>query len=60
MKLAQDSETRLEELHIQLTVLQRQCNYRDRPLCDTLKLKTLEEIGIIDRFTKVKDHLDYY
>lgn len=49
LMLSADAASKVDEIHLQLSVLQRQCNYRDRPLCDTLKVKSFEEIGFIDR-----------
>lgn len=46
--LSADAASKVDEIHIQLSVLQRQCNYRDQPLCDTLKVKSFEEIGFIE------------
>lgn len=51
--LAQDTSNKVEEIHTQLTVLQRQCNYRDRPLCDSLKVKSFEEIGFVEKLKSV-------
>lgn len=47
--LSADAASKVDEIHIQLSVLQRQCSYRDRPLCDTLKVKSFEEIGFIEK-----------
>lgn len=54
--LAQDTSNKVEEIHTQLTVLQRQCNYRDRPLCDSLKVKSFEEIGFVEKLKSVSFH----
>ncbi|XP_055627001.1 prominin-1 isoform X2 [Toxorhynchites rutilus septentrionalis] len=53
-KISYEAEYRLDELQIQLSVLQRQCNYRDRPLCDTLKIRNFEESGLIDKIRRVQ------
>ncbi|XP_038112149.1 prominin-1 isoform X1 [Culex quinquefasciatus] len=53
-KISYEAEYRLDELQIQLSVLQRQCSYRDRPLCDTLKIKNFEESGLIDKIRKLQ------
>lgn len=49
LMLSADAASKVDEIHLQLSVLQRQCNYRDRPLCDTLKVKSFEELGFIER-----------
>lgn len=49
LMLSADAASKVDEIHIQLSVLQRQCSYRDRPLCDTLKVKSFEEIGFIEK-----------
>lgn len=46
--IASDTGKKIEEIHTQLSVLQRQCSYRDRPLCDTLRVKSFEEIGVVE------------
>lgn len=53
LKISQEAAARMEELQIQLSVLQRQCTYRDRPLCDTLRIRSFEENGIIDALKTV-------
>ncbi|KAG5671584.1 hypothetical protein PVAND_001777 [Polypedilum vanderplanki] len=47
--LSTDASNKVNEIHIALSVLQRQCNYRDRPLCDTLRVKSFEEMGFIEK-----------
>ncbi|XP_062559177.1 prominin-1 isoform X2 [Armigeres subalbatus] len=54
-KISYEAEYRLDELQIQLSVLQRQCTYRDRPLCDTLKIKNFEESGLIEKIRKLQN-----
>lgn len=51
--ISHDAFTRIEELQTQLTVLQRQCVGRDRALCETLKIKGLDETNIIGKLIKV-------
>lgn len=51
--LSHEAFTRIEELQAQLTVLQRQCVGRDRALCETLKIKSLDETNIIGKLIKV-------
>lgn len=51
--ISHDAFTRIEELQTQLTVLQRQCVGRDRALCETLKIKSLDETNIIGKLIKV-------
>ncbi|ETN67695.1 hypothetical protein AND_000415 [Anopheles darlingi] len=53
-KISYEAEYRLDELQIQLSVLQRQCTFRDRPLCDTLKIKNFEDTGLIERIRKLQ------
>lgn len=55
LMLSADAAAKVDEIHIQLSVLQRQCNYRDRPLCDTLKVKSFEEMGFIERMKLVSE-----
>jgi hypothetical protein len=55
LMLSADAASKVDEIHIQLSVLQRQCSYRDRPLCDTLKVKSFEEIGFIEKLKFVSD-----
>jgi hypothetical protein len=55
--LATDAAAKVDEIHTQLSVLQRQCNYRDRPLCDTLKVKSFEEMGFIENLKIVSNFL---
>lgn len=54
--ISHDAFTRIEELQTQLTVLQRQCVGRDRALCETLKIKSLDETNIIGKLIKVDKH----
>lgn len=51
--ISADAEKKVEEIHSQLLVLQRQCSYRDRPLCDTLKIKRFEELLFIEKLQDV-------
>lgn len=53
IQIINEVENRLEEIEIQLSVLQRQCSYRDRPLCDTLRVKGIAESGAKDKLRKV-------
>lgn len=53
LQLSADAAIKVDEIHTQLSVLQSQCNYRDRPLCDTLKIKSFEEMGIIRKLNMV-------
>jgi len=55
LMLSADAASKVDEIHIQLSVLQRQCSYRDRPLCDTLKVKSFEEIGFIEKLKFVSE-----
>lgn len=54
LQLSSEASTRLDELQIQLSVLQRQCSSRDRPLCDTLKLKSFDEMNILNGLKKLR------
>ena len=51
--LSADAAVKVDAIHGQLTDIQKQCNYRDRPLCDTLKVKSFEEIGFIKQMKNV-------
>jgi hypothetical protein len=51
--MSADAASKVDEIHVQLSVLQRQCNYRDRPLCDTLKVKSFEEMEFIAKLKAV-------
>ncbi|XP_055390329.1 prominin-like protein isoform X2 [Condylostylus longicornis] len=55
LKISQEAAARMEELQIQLSVLQRQCTFRDRPLCDTLRIRSFEENGIIDALKSLQE-----
>ncbi|XP_017125522.1 uncharacterized protein LOC108144876 isoform X1 [Drosophila elegans] len=55
LKLSQEASARMEELQIQLSVLQRQCTYRDRPLCDTLRIRSFEENGVVDALKTLQE-----
>ncbi|CRL05775.1 CLUMA_CG018802, isoform A [Clunio marinus] len=54
--LSADAASKVDEIHIQLSVLQRQCNFRDRPLCETLKVKSFEEMGFIGKVQSVNEN----
>lgn len=51
--LSADAASKVDEIHMQLLSLQRQCSYRDRPLCDTLKVKTFEELAFLEKLNSV-------
>lgn len=52
--ISQDAAQRTDELHVQLTVMQRQCTGRDRPICDTLRLKSFAtDNTLVDSLIKV-------
>lgn len=53
LKISQEAAARMEEIQIQLSVLQRQCTFRDRPLCDTLRVKSFDESGIAEALKTV-------
>jgi hypothetical protein len=55
LMLSAEAAAKVDEIHIQLSVLQRQCNYRDRPLCDTLKVKSFDEMGFMENLKMVRD-----
>ncbi|XP_059607998.1 prominin-1-A [Phlebotomus argentipes] len=42
-----DASARIEDLQFQLSVLQQQCLSRDRPLCETLRLRGFDESGLL-------------
>lgn len=52
--VSHEATTRMDELLIQLSVLQRQCTNRDRPLCETLRLKAFQENHFMESLIKVK------
>jgi hypothetical protein len=54
LMLSAEAAAKVDEIHIQLSVLQRQCNYRDRPLCDTLKVKSFDEMGFMENLKMVR------
>lgn len=51
--ISKEATQRIEEFQVQLSILQRQCSSRDRPLCDTLRLRSFEENGILNILTRV-------
>lgn len=51
--IAKEATQRIEEFQIQLSILQRQCSARDRPFCDTLRLRGFEDNGILNTLTRV-------
>lgn len=53
--ISKEATQRIEEFQIQLSILQRQCSSRDRPLCDTLRLRSFEDNGILNILTRVKE-----
>uniref|UniRef100_A0A336K270 CSON005264 protein n=1 Tax=Culicoides sonorensis TaxID=179676 RepID=A0A336K270_CULSO len=52
--IVSEVESRLDEISIQLSVIKKQCVYRDRPLCDTLNLKNMDESGLNLKFKKLR------
>lgn len=52
--ISKEATHRIEELQVQLSIVQRQCTTRDRPLCDTLRLRSFDDNGILNTLTKVK------
>ncbi|XP_063709538.1 prominin-1 isoform X2 [Culicoides brevitarsis] len=53
--IVSEAESRLDEISIQLSVLQKQCTYRDRPLCDTIHIKNMDESGLNLKFKKLRN-----
>lgn len=51
--ISKEATQRVEEFQVQLSILQRQCTARDRPLCDTLRLREFEENGILSALIRV-------
>lgn len=51
--ISREATQRIEEFQVQLSILQRQCSSRDRPLCDTLRLRSFEDNGILNILTRV-------
>lgn len=60
LKVSQEAAARMEEIQIQLSVLQRQCTFRDRPLCDTLRVKSFDESGIAEALKTVNSILPFF
>lgn len=52
--ISKEATQRIEEFQVQLSILQRQCSSRDRPLCDTLRLRSFEENGILNILTRMQ------
>ncbi|XP_031635257.1 uncharacterized protein LOC116348398 isoform X2 [Contarinia nasturtii] len=52
--ISKEATQRIEEFQVQLSILQRQCSSRDRPLCDTLRLRSFEENGILNILTRIQ------
>lgn len=52
--ISKEATHRIEELQVQLSIVQRQCTTRDRPLCDTLRLRGFDDNGILNTLTKVR------
>lgn len=53
--ISKEAHSRIEEFQVQLSILQRQCSSRDRPLCDTLRLRSFEDNGLLNILTRVRD-----
>lgn len=58
LDLSADAASKVKEIHIQLLFLQRECSFRDRPLCDTLKVKTFEELMFSEKLKTVRNCVD--
>lgn len=53
--ISKEATSRIEEFQVQLSILQRQCSSRDRPLCDTLRLRSFEDNGLLNILTRVRE-----
>lgn len=53
--ISKEATSRIEEFQVQLSILQRQCSTRDRPLCDTLRLRSFEDNGLLNILTRVRN-----
>lgn len=53
--ISKEANSRIEEFQVQLSILQRQCSSRDRPLCDTLRLRSFEDNGLLNILTRVRE-----
>lgn len=51
--ISKEATTKTEEIQVALSSLQRMCSSRDRPLCDTLRLRSFEDNGILNILTRV-------
>jgi hypothetical protein len=54
LDLSADAASKVKEIQQQLSSLQRVCSFRDRPLCDTLRVKTLDELMLEDKLNMVR------
>lgn len=54
LQTSREAATRIAELQIQLSFIQRNCISGDRPLCDTLRLKAFEEFGIVEVLVRIQ------
>ncbi|XP_055313927.1 prominin-1-A isoform X2 [Sitodiplosis mosellana] len=52
--ISKEATSRIEEFQVQLSILQRQCSSRDRPLCDTLRLRSFEDNGLLNILTRMQ------
>ncbi|XP_037918454.1 prominin-1-A isoform X2 [Hermetia illucens] len=48
LNISEIAKEEMEDLQIGLSILQRQCTIRDRPLCNTLRIRGFEENRIIE------------
>lgn len=51
--ISREATQRIDEFQMQLSILQRQCSSRDRPLCDTLRLRNFDDNGILNILQRV-------
>lgn len=52
-QICQEATTRIDEIQTQLSVLKKQCVGRDRPLCETLRLKDFADNQFMNTLIKV-------
>lgn len=52
--ICQEATTRIDELQTQLVILRKQCSGRDRPLCETLRLKGFADNQFVNTLLQVE------
>lgn len=54
LQISGDAASRMEELQIQLSFIQGQCIAADRALCETLRLRSFDEFGIMNSLIRLQ------